>query len=423
MSSDHDYPVPTDPDPDDDFLDEAPPSIFRATWVRVVLVVVGVALVSAVSVPYVMDVVNPPPPPPLVPIADVRKPATPAPAAASAAAPTATAQKPAVPTWTATPKPAPAPAAASVPTAPENRTPAMTATTAKGVEPTPVTAHPQKSADVSKSAEPPKAGVAPKPAETAKAAEAPKAATSKLMEMSKAEAMPKPAEAPKTVAPPPLRTSALTTSSVAPRERATAPRAAAQRPQTSDESDAVQSGDFFVQVGAFKDRDTARRLAATLREQKYRVDESTIRLGGERLKTEAPARAAAPRASAPSGTDRYDVIVSGGSSSGINTKLAAKGLAADAVGDTVRIRPRLSLRDAVALSKDLNNEGFKVQVRRSDGAATAIVAMERPVSPGEGGGEMLYRVRLGGYDRSTALSVARVLEGKGYTTFIARGRE
>ena len=49
---------------DDGFEDEeAPRSIFSATWFRVVLVVVGVAIIGAVSVPYVLDVVNPPPAP------------------------------------------------------------------------------------------------------------------------------------------------------------------------------------------------------------------------------------------------------------------------------------------------------------------------------------------------------------------------
>ena len=43
---------------------------------------------------------------------------------------------------------------------------------------------------------------------------------------------------------------------------------------------------------------------------------------------------------------------------------------------------------------------------------------------GDGGGETLYRVRVGGYaDRATAQSVLRALQGKGYQPFIAKGRE
>src|SRR5688500_20361772 len=61
MSADHDSRIPPDPEPGDDFEDDnTPRSIFAATWFRVVLVLVGVAIVGAVAVPYVLDAVNPP---------------------------------------------------------------------------------------------------------------------------------------------------------------------------------------------------------------------------------------------------------------------------------------------------------------------------------------------------------------------------
>ena len=192
----------------------------------------------------------------------------------------------------------------------------------------------------------------------------------------------------------------------------------------------AEGGEYFVQVGAFKDQETAKRVAATLRAQDYPVTESVKRVGGGAVAdVPRPApRAPAPAASAMDRSDRYDVIVTGGSTADINAKLVAKGLAAEPAGDGVRIRPSLPLRDAVALSKDLNNEGFKVQVRRGGGASSAAAA-PAPVRPsavtdGDGGGETLYRVRVGGYtDRATALSVLRALQGKGYQPFIAKGRE
>src|SRR5262252_7613939 len=82
-------------------------------------------------------------------------------------------------------------------------------------------------------------------------------------------------------------------------------------------------GEYFVQVGAFKNPDTAKKVAARLREQKYNVEETSA----NGVKT---ARAAAPSAPAPSTgpSDRYDVYVSGAAPADINTKLSTKGLSA-----------------------------------------------------------------------------------------------
>jgi hypothetical protein len=185
--------------------------------------------------------------------------------------------------------------------------------------------------------------------------------------------------------------------------------------RAADAADAIRGGEYFVQVGAFKDREAARRLVSTLRAQNYRVDESVLHGDG----VPAPA---GPRAATAARSDRYELIVSGASSADINTKLAAKGLVSEAAGDNVRIRPTLSLRDAVALSKDLNTEGLKVQMRRGNGApADALV---RAAAPAPGAREARYRVRVGGYpDRASALLAVRELERKGYTPFIARGRD
>src|SRR6185369_11096993 len=169
-------------------------------------------------------------------------------------------------------------------------------------------------------------------------------------------------------------------------------------------------GDYFVQVGAFKNPDTAKKVAARLREQQYNVEETSA----SGVKT---TRAAAPSAPAASGapSDRYDVYVSGGAPGDINSKLAAKGLSAEPSGAGVVVKPSMPLRDAVALSKDLAVDGLKVQVRRAaaGGPASAPAPSNSAAVTSDG---TLYRVRVGPFDdKSTAASTLRELEQKGYT--------
>jgi cell division septation protein DedD len=174
-------------------------------------------------------------------------------------------------------------------------------------------------------------------------------------------------------------------------------------------------GDYFVQVGAFKNPDTAKKVAARLREQKYNVEETSA----SGVKT---ARAAAPSASPASGSpsDRYDVYVTGGAPGDINAKLSAKGLSAEPSGAGVVVKPSMPLRDAVALSKDLAVDGLKVQVRRAAGGPAP--APTTPSSASMASDGTLYRVRVGPFDdKSTATSTLRELQQKGYTPFIARG--
>jgi cell division septation protein DedD len=188
---------------------------------------------------------------------------------------------------------------------------------------------------------------------------------------------------------------------------------------------AAAAGEWWVQVGAFRDHDTARKLAARLREQNYKVEES-VRGAGTAKPAAAPEKPApAASAAAPAGADQYDVFVSGMSAADLSKRLSAKGLAAEATASGAVIKPSLPLRDAVALSKDLAVEGFKVQVRRAAGAAAAAPppAADRPAEPvAAGGGQSLYRVRVGAFpDRATAMTTLKELEGKGYKPFIARG--
>src|SRR6266850_2380160 len=134
----------------------------------------------------------------------------------------------------------------------------------------------------------------------------------------------------------------------------------------------------------------------------------------EKPAAKAPAPAPAPStSSAPStGSDKYDVFVSGGVPAEINAKLAAKGLNAEQSSAGLVVKPSLPLRDAVALSKDLAVDGLKVQVRRSGGGASAPAVPSAPApSAPTMNGDTFYRVRVGPYDaRADATSAMQDLE-------------
>jgi cell division septation protein DedD len=173
-------------------------------------------------------------------------------------------------------------------------------------------------------------------------------------------------------------------------------------------ADKASRGAYWVQVGAFRDAATAQRLAERLRAENYSVAESVKRTG-------APAKAAA--AGEPG--DRYNVFVSGMAPNDLTAKLGAKGLNADMVAGGAVIKPSLSLREAVALSRDLSADGLQVQVRRAGRGETSGIAPSAAA-----GGEAYHRVRVGSFpDRAAALAVAKELEGKGYRPYIARGNQ
>jgi cell division septation protein DedD len=184
--------------------------------------------------------------------------------------------------------------------------------------------------------------------------------------------------------------------------------AVAKEPATSA---AAASGSYFVQVGAFKSQDSAKKLATRLRELKYNVDESST----SGAKSE---RRPAPGSSATS--DKYDVYVTGGTPADINAKLGPKGFTSEPSAGGVIVKPSLPLRDAVALSKDLAVDGLKVQVRRASSGAP--VSGPSTGSRAAASGDAVYRVRVGPFDdRGSATSTLRELEQRGYTPFIARG--
>jgi cell division septation protein DedD len=193
----------------------------------------------------------------------------------------------------------------------------------------------------------------------------------------------------------------------APRTQPAKPSPAAPRARATG-----ATGPYWVQVGAFREAAVAKRVADRLRSANYNVDES-VKPGG----SSAPA---APPAAAPSaGADRYNVFVSGATPAEVNAKVSTKGFSADAVAGGVAVKPSLSLKEAVDLSRELAGEGMKVQVRRASSASPAA-----PAPAASPGGETWYRVRVGSFaDRSEAVAVLKELESKGYKPFLARGAQ
>jgi hypothetical protein len=217
---------------------------------------------------------------------------------------------------------------------------------------------------------------------------------------------PTPAAPPTTANPPVAETPAAG-------EKPAATEKPAPAPAKKGDADASAGAPYFVQVGAFKSADSAKRLATRLRELKYNVDESSMP-GAKSSRGAAAAGSGAGRAA----SDKYDVYVTGGAPADINAKLAPRGLTSESSAGGVVVRPSLPLRDAVALSKDLAVDGLKVQVRRAtSGAAPAPSSAGAATS----GGDAFYRVRVGPFDdRATATATLHELEQRGYKPFIAR---
>jgi len=340
-------------------------------------------------VPYILDAMNPP-------VKSVASRPTPPPTPAPPAA---------------TPTPSPPPGAMS---APADKAPDKTLLPDRALADKPTTTMPTArspfgvdKAPTDKPAMSPKPGPSDKSPASTKPAPTEKSATAEKKDTRMAAAAPETRPKPEAKAAP-----------------TTTKRAATSSTSTAKAPRGVATGEWWVQVGAFRDEGTAKKVAAKLREQNYKVEE-TVSGGGERAAKPAAADKLAPAASAanPAGADQYDVFVSGLSAAELNERLAAKGLAAEPAGSGAVIKPSLPLRDAVALSKDLAVEGLKVQVRRAGGAAPAPrVTQARPRQPAANGGETFYRVRVGAFpDRATAMTTLKELETKGYKPFIARG--
>jgi hypothetical protein len=384
-------------DPELDTYEEEPPrSIFAATWFRAVLILIVLGVIGAVAVPYILDAVNPPAtqqavvksaplppsPPPVSPSpAPTRPPAAPAPAKPDEQS-TATPRAMPAP---ATPRATPPPAAL-----PEPTKPAMPAAKAPGA---------QAKAEVP-AAKPAPSMAKPEPARTSASGTS--------------------AAAPDNTPKKPAAGSSATAQATG---KPAAKKPADARPSTPRAAAPATTGAYWVQVGAFKDEETARRLATRLREQNFKVADVTPAAPAPAASAATPPPSASTTA-APAGPDQYDVFVTGLPPAELNTRLTAKGLAAETSGTGVVIKPSLPLRDAVSLSKDLAVEGYKVQVRRAGGAsprpqppAPAATTARAPAA-----GDGLYRVRVGSFtERTAAVAALRELEAKGYKPFIARG--
>ena len=336
----------------DDLYDEATPrSIFAATWFRAVLVLIVLGVVGAVAVPYILDAMNAPP------------------KSTTASRPSPTGTPPSTPAPTvaqATPTP-PTPAAPAAPPA----TPAPSPTSPSITQPT-------------------------APAVPDKPSESKETATMPPVPAAKPEAGEPTKREPK--APPARQAASGSTASKAGPKMAKA---------TASPTGPAAGGQWFVQVGAFKDPDTASKVATKLRGDNYKVDETTR--GGSAM----VAAATTP----PSDGDHYDVIIAGQSPAELTRRLASRGLTAEATPNGAVVRPSLPLRDAVSLSKELAVDGSKVQVRRASGAAAA----PRASTASSGGAETLHRVSVGGFaDRATAVATLKELEAKGYKPFLTR---
>lgn len=395
-----------DPTDDQELYEDVPPrSIFAATWFRVVLVLIVLGVFGAVAVPYVLDWMNPPPVsrsasvkamspvPPASPISPL--PATESSASSSADKSSSAEKK----DPTLVPAPAPPSLARPEPKSESKPTPAAKApapkaeTKASTSSPADTTA---KSSMAVTESNPKTAAKSEPPAKTETAPQSPVVA--------KAEPAAKDES----------KTAAATTAPAA-------KRAAAKATPPANSTSKV-SAPFWVQVGAFKDSDTAKRVATSLRDQNFTVEQSEKQVSGKSASASSSGSAASSPAASPG--DLYDVYVSGMSAVELTKRLSAKGLAAEGSGSSVVVKPSLPLRDAVSLSKDLAVDGLKVQVRRAGSGAVAAVPTPTTPSPSAGAGETLHRVRIGAFpDAAAARAAAKELEAKGYKPYIARGDE
>lgn len=360
----------------DHYGEEPPRSLFSALWFRALLAVLVLGILAAVAVPYLLDVATSPS------LKTSAKPVSPAPTA------------PAAPSAITEPTAVPAPAPGATAPAPGASETAASAPVTTGAAPTPTGA----AAAVTERA--PSATTAA-PATRATAPSAPTAVAKSPAKATKV------AEAPKQ-----------------------APKASATKPSSAKTAIvAATGGPYWVQVGAFREPETAKRLVARLREQGLSAEESLTGPTGPTdatgpPSTVAPRSSTDPRAGGPSG-DRYDVVVSGASAADVDAKLATKGMTGETTPNGIVVRPSLPLREAVALSRELADDGMSVQVRRVGGPAPVPApAQAQAPAPAPAGGVTLHRVRVGGFpDRATAMAAAKQLEEKGFKPFIARRTE
>jgi outer membrane biosynthesis protein TonB len=352
---------------DDDEREEfASRSIFSAGWFRAVLVLTVLAIVVVISLPYLLNWFEPSTPARVAKPAEPLKPAPGAPSAPAPAAPIGAAPevKPAPPV---TPAPAPAPKATIAPPAAPAQAPK--AVVEKAIPPA--------------SSEPPRKAVpekAPAKPEAEKAVtKAPAKTATERPPTKGAETVP-PKTADKPAAP----------------ARVAAKADAPSRPAAVAPSGEAASGNYWIQLGAFKEQKNADALAKTLRDAGFPIQVTPIRPGGG-----GESKVVA---------QQHELFVTETSVDKVNAALKGRGTAQPVSGG-VTVKPAFSLQDAMTVSKRLTDEGLKVVIRPAGSLATPSLG------PG-----VLHAVRAGGYsNRTSALAARDELAAKGHRGFLAEG--
>ena len=360
----------------DDYRDEddreefASRSIFSAGWFRAVLVLTVLAIVVVISLPYLLNWFEPSTPARVAKSAEPLKPGAPSPPAVA---------------------PAPAPAPAAPIAAPPEAKPAPKATIAPSAAPAPAPkavaekAIPPASAEPARKAAPEKGPAKPAaekavtkaPAEKAPVRIATERPSAKAAETAPAKSVDKPSA--------PTRV-------VAKADATSRPPAVASAKSSTE----AASGNYWIQLGAFKEQKNADSLAKTLRDAGFPIQVTPIRWGGG-----GESKGAA---------QQHELFVTETSVDKVNAALKGRGTAQPVSGG-VAVKPAFSLQDAMTVSKRLTDEGLKVVIRPAGGLATA--------SQGQG---TLHAVRAGGYSsRTSALAARDELAAKGHQGFLAEG--
>ena len=319
---------------DDDERDEfASRSIFSAGWFRAVLVLTVLAIVVVISLPYLLNWFEPSPP------ARVAKPAEPLKPAPSATPPPAVA-----------PAPAPAPRSprrqrsnrgAGGPAPPAPKAAMRRAAPAPAPKAVVEKAVPPASSEPARKAAPEKAPATPaaeKAVTKAPARTATERPPTKAAETAPAKTADKPAAPTRVVA------------------KADAPSRPAAVASAKPSAEAA-SGNYWIQLGAFKEQKNADALAKTLRDAGFPIQVTPIpRAGGGESKGAA---------------QQHELFVTETSVEKVNAALKGRGTAQPVSGG-VAVKPAFSLQEAMTVSKRLTDEGLKVVIRPAGGLAIRI---------------------------------------------------
>ena len=166
---------------------------------------------------------------------------------------------------------------------------------------------------------------------------------------------------------------------------------------TAKPSTETASGNYWIQVGAFKEQKNADMLAKAVRDAGFPVQVTPISPGGGGGESKGAAQ-------------QHELFVTEASLEKVNAALKGRGTAKTVSGG-VAVNPAFSLQEAMTVSKQLTDQGLKVVIRPAGG---------RPIPlPGQG---TLHAVRAGGYpSRTSALAARDELAAKGHQGFLAEG--